>query len=134
LRISCREEGKALLARHDLEPVPHNRGKPCAEPLRLGALAAEQSDLLRILAEPHEGKPEISLIALLVEVEPDKGSADHMRDPGAGRRIEECSPDQIAWNDEARPERGQGNRCREAPRNDAERDQPDSISEDIDTD
>ena len=89
------------------------------QPRRLGPLAAQQRDLLRIDAVAREREAEIRLHLLLPVIEADQRLADDVGQPRAHHRIGDHQPDQ-----EARDHRvgeGQHEVARERPQDDDER-------------
>src|SRR5262249_62408389 len=93
LVIAGGEESEPLGALHDAVPVSHHVGEPVAQAPLLGLFAREQCDLLGILPEADEREAEIGLVALLIEIELDQGTADEMRYPSADDGIDERRPD-----------------------------------------
>ena len=75
------------------------------EPRRLRALAAQERDLLAVLAQPREREAEIGLDLLLPEIEGDQRPADEVGQPGAEHRVDDHQPDQEA-RESPRPCRG----------------------------
>ena len=70
LRVAGGEEGEPLGALHDHQPVARPRWpKRSSSRSRLGALAAEQRDLLGVLPRPHQVEAKVGLEALLAEIE-----------------------------------------------------------------
>ena len=109
------EERQFLLPRHDRAPVTHDIAEPVHQPLRLGRLAAQERDLLAVLARAHQIEAEVRFVALLEEGEADQRPADQMREQGTEHRIDQRRPDQIAGNAPRHAEQMQRGCFRQAP-------------------
>ncbi len=121
LRIALREERELLLPLHDRDPIANDEPEAAEVPLALGGFAMQRRDLLGILARAHQIEAEIGLVALLLKVERNKRPADQMRDYGAGHRVEQRRPNQIAGNRKRRAEQMERRLFRKRPENDDER-------------
>ena len=87
-----------LVPRHDPQPVGDHRRKAIHQALAFGGLAAQQRDLLGVLAHANEVEAEIGLVALLIEIERGQRPADQMREQRSGDRVDQRRPDQVARN------------------------------------
>ena len=105
LAVARREGGQLLRAADDGEKVADHVAEAPAEPLPLGPLAAEQRDLLAVLAQPRQREAEIGFVTLLLEVEADQRLADQCVSHVASAGVDERAPDQEA--------RHAGSRCPE---------------------
>ena len=81
----------------------------------LGRLAAEQRDLLAVLADARHAEAEVRLVALLVVLQPDQRLADPMGDQRACQSIDYSEVDEITGNVEAHPEARHRKGARQLP-------------------
>ena len=78
LVIGAGEGGQLDLAAQDAQEVVDDDPERSCEARDLGALAAQQRDLLAVLAQPGEREAEIGLDLLLPEIQRDQGPADEV--------------------------------------------------------
>ena len=119
LIVARGEERQLLRPRHDPQPVGDDGREALQQTVALGLLAAQQRNLLGVLARTDEIEAEVGFIALLAEIERGQRAADQMREQRAGDGIDQRGPDEIAGD---RPSgQGQRRRRRQAPQDHHER-------------
>src|SRR4030095_15626014 len=96
LSVARREVGQALPPTHDVAPVAHHRLEALAKAAKLVRLAAVERHAFRVLAEADEAKAEARFVPRALEVESDEGTADPVRQPRPGDRIQHGDPHHVA--------------------------------------
>ena len=93
----------------------HHILEPLAKAAELVRLAAVQGHALGVLAEADEAEPEVGLVPLPVEVQPDERAAEPVGQPGAADRVQNGHPDHVAGNGDGVPAHRNGERSGQPP-------------------
>src|SRR5258708_18379746 len=115
LGIASREPGEPLLPAHDRPPVPHYGAEPLAEAAQLVGFAMIERHGLCVLPEADKAEAEVSLVPLLVKVQPDEREADPVGEPRSEDGVYESGPDHIAGHGNGRATQRHTERSREPP-------------------
>ena len=93
LGIAGGKPGQPLLAAHDPPPVGNDVGETAGQSPGLLGLAAVEGDGFGVFPYPHQGVPEVGLVALLEEVEADQRAADVVGEQRAESGVEHGGPE-----------------------------------------
>src|SRR6516162_1897582 len=95
LGVPRRKPTETLLALHDLPKVLEYAAEPLVEHFELDWFAAVERNALRILTQPDQAEPEVSLEALAGEIQWHQRATDFDSEPGARAGIDQRGPNQI---------------------------------------